>query len=183
MAGLADLSPGGWLACGLLIWIVAFPLYLAKRSEIKALAAAGSGGQSVSSPGVQYQQPQPLLATDSQKKKPSLIVVFGGGFILLILVLVFIAALTNPEEAARSISNASSGPTPIVTKVEYEALYIGMTYEAAKNTIGAHGEEMSRNEIGGITTVMYMWQNRDGSNMNAMFQNGAMIQKAQFGLK
>ena len=30
---------------------------------------------------------------------------------------------------------------------------------------------------------MYMWQNSDGSNMNAMFQNDKLVNKAQFGLK
>jgi hypothetical protein len=30
---------------------------------------------------------------------------------------------------------------------------------------------------------MYAWQNADGSNMNAMFQNDRLISKAQFGLR
>lgn len=37
--GIAAMSPGGWLICGLLLWIIAFPLYLIKRPE---LAAAGA---------------------------------------------------------------------------------------------------------------------------------------------
>lgn len=36
--GVAAMSPGAWFICGLLLWIVAFPLYLIKRPE---LAAAG----------------------------------------------------------------------------------------------------------------------------------------------
>ena len=29
---------------------------------------------------------------------------------------------------------------------------------------------------------MYSWKNANGSNMNAMFQDGRLISKAQFGL-
>ncbi len=35
----------------------------------------------------------------------------------------------------------------------------------------------------GIKTVMHQWMNSDGSNMNAMFQNDKLVQKAQFGLR
>jgi hypothetical protein len=40
LKGLADLSSGGWLVSSLLLWIVAFPLYLASRGKIKAAVAA-----------------------------------------------------------------------------------------------------------------------------------------------
>jgi len=33
--GLADLGPAGWLFACLLLWIVAFPLYIIKRPELK----------------------------------------------------------------------------------------------------------------------------------------------------
>jgi len=33
--GLADLGPAGWLFACLLLWVVAFPLYLVKRPEFK----------------------------------------------------------------------------------------------------------------------------------------------------
>jgi hypothetical protein len=38
-------------------------------------------------------------------------------------------------------------------------------------------------ELAGIKTVMYSWQNPDGSNMNAMFQDDKLVSKAQFMLK
>jgi hypothetical protein len=34
IGGVCDLSPGAWFLCCLLLWIVAFPLYLGKRQEI-----------------------------------------------------------------------------------------------------------------------------------------------------
>ena len=78
---------------------------------------------------------------------------------------------------------------PTVTKAEYDQISTGMSYSQVSATIGAPGEEMSSNQMPGIpgvmepiSTVMYMWQNSDGSNMNAMFQNDKMIQKAQAGL-
>ncbi len=71
----------------------------------------------------------------------------------------------------------------VVTLAEYNAIQDGMTYEQTARIIGASGEELSRSEIAGFTTVMYSWSNRGGSNMNAMFQNGRLVSKAQFGLK
>lgn len=35
--GIADMSPVGWLFGCLLLWIVAFPIYLSKRGEFKRL--------------------------------------------------------------------------------------------------------------------------------------------------
>ena len=78
----------------------------------------------------------------------------------------------------------------IVTFYEYQRVQNGMSYAQVVNIIGAEGEEMSRNKIDGvpgimesIETVMYQWVNSNGSNMNAMFQNDKLFQKAQFGLK
>ena len=34
--GIAAMGPIGWFFCGWLLWIVAFPLYLVKRPELKA---------------------------------------------------------------------------------------------------------------------------------------------------
>lgn len=75
-----------------------------------------------------------------------------------------------------------AAPPPVVTQAEYNQLAEGMTYDQVAGIIGASGEELSRSDLAGISTVMYQWVNSNGSNMNAMFQNGAMVQKAQFGL-
>ena len=69
-----------------------------------------------------------------------------------------------------------------MTKAEYDQIREGMTYEEVRRVIGAAGEEVSRSDIAGFTTVMYSWSNSNGSNMNAMFQNNALMNKAQFGL-
>ena len=65
----------------------------------------------------------------------------------------------------------------------YSSLSTAMTYLDACQAIGFWGTEISRTAVGGYTTVMYSWSNPDGSNMNAMFQNGELVSRAQFGLR
>lgn len=43
--GLGNMGPAGWFFCCLLIWIIGFPVYLAKRSEIKAAADSTTNGE------------------------------------------------------------------------------------------------------------------------------------------
>lgn len=52
VGGLAGMSPGGWLLCGLTIWIVAVPLYLSQRSRLVSVAtgapdAVGGGSKTL----------------------------------------------------------------------------------------------------------------------------------------
>ena len=93
------------------------------------------------------------------------------------------AALRQRAEFERQQAREANLDRTTVTAAEYRQLTTGMTYDQAFEIIGFHGEELSRNEIAGILTVMVQWTNRDGGNMNAMFQNGRLIQKAQFGLR
>lgn len=58
-----------------------------------------------------------------------------------------------------------------------------MTYEEVVAILGKPGTEISSNELAGIKTVMYQWEAGFGANMNAMFQDGGLVQKAQFGLR
>ena len=71
---------------------------------------------------------------------------------------------------------------PVVTLAQYEAIQNGMTYEQVAQIIGSAGEEMSRAEMAGFESASYSWQNPDGSNVMAVFSNGALQTKAQFGL-
>ena len=73
-------------------------------------------------------------------------------------------------------------PPPVVTKYEYNQIVEGMSYSDVVRIIGAPGEELSRSDMAGISTVMYSWANSGGSNMNAMFQNDKLVSRAQFGL-
>jgi hypothetical protein len=82
-----------------------------------------------------------------------------------------------------SLSQSPLSPPPVVTKAEYDQIQEGMTYTQVREVIGAAGEELSRSDIAGYATVMYSWKNSNGSNMNAMFQNDRLVNKAQFGLR
>ncbi len=67
---------------------------------------------------------------------------------------------------------------------QYTSLKLKMSYAEALKILGCEGEEISSSEIAGFKTAMYKWDGSStGANMNAMFQNGRLITKAQFGLK
>jgi Short C-terminal domain len=93
------------------------------------------------------------------------------------------------EPIAKSPIFSVFGLNEMVTKTEYAQIYTGMSYQEVVKVIGHGGEEMSRNEIDGLgfmpplSTIMYQWVNKSGSNMNAIFQNDKLVQKAQFGLQ
>lgn len=40
--GIADMGPFSWFLCCLFLWLIAFPIYLAKRGTIKAAASKAS---------------------------------------------------------------------------------------------------------------------------------------------
>lgn len=92
-----------------------------------------------------------------------------------------------PASATPS-NRITSAPPPSsygVTLAGYSQLRTGMTYKEVIRILGREGVEISRNDLAGYTTVMYQWEGEGspGANMNAMFQNGRLIQKAQFGLR
>lgn len=67
---------------------------------------------------------------------------------------------------------------------QYQSLATGMSYSRAVAVLGCEGSELSRSDMAGFRTVMFMWQgNSLAANMNAMFQNDALVSRAQFGLR
>lgn len=80
-------------------------------------------------------------------------------------------------------ANAQQRTDCEVTKAKYDRLQTGMTEAQAVKILGCHGIEMSSTDLGGIYTVMYMWTGNGIGNMNAMFQDNALVSKAQFGLE
>ena len=125
-----------------------------------------------------------------------------GALVLLILcgtlvVLLLIAASITPKGTRAASDSRNTGqprslrtdeppasliPRPVVTMADYRRIDTGMSYRQVRAIIGADGEELSRSDIAQYTTIMYSWKNANGSNMNAMFQNGRLVTKAQFGL-
>ncbi len=71
-----------------------------------------------------------------------------------------------------------------VTMDQYLKVEPGMTYEQVVGILGAPDQELSRSDMAGYVTVVYMWEGKSlGANMNAMFQNDQLVNKAQFGLR
>jgi len=91
-----------------------------------------------------------------------------------------IAQESNQDQITSAERNGTG-----VTMENYNKLQTGMTYEQVVSILGEEGKEMSSNDIAGYKNVMYLWKAGGFSvgNMNAMFQNGALVQKAQFELQ
>jgi hypothetical protein len=89
------------------------------------------------------------------------------------------------QSAPASSQEGTSGPVVAegITMAKYDRLKTGMSYHQAVEILGTEGVEVSSNELAGTKTVMYQWEAGVGANVNAMFQNDKLMQKAQFGLK
>lgn len=69
-----------------------------------------------------------------------------------------------------------------ITLDQFNNVKEGMTYEEVKEILG-EGQIISESEIMDSTSIMYEWINKNGSNMNAIFQGNSLMSKAQFSLK
>lgn len=102
------------------------------------------------------------------------------------MLLIAAALLITPSLGCASpTGTAAQGSifAPTITMAMYEQVKEGMTYEEVEAIMGSKGEELSRSKNGDFEAVMYSWKNSTGSNMVAMFQNGKLTTKSQFGLK
>lgn len=66
-----------------------------------------------------------------------------------------------------------------VTKAEYDQIPVSASYAQVASVVGDPGENSQHQEMMGITTDIYTWQNPDGSNLICMFQNDKLINKTQ----
>jgi len=92
-----------------------------------------------------------------------------------------------PSEAAE-VQETPAPPKPEpcgATLAEFYKLRTGMRYLDVKRIIGCDGEISSQVEMAGINTSLVSWQATDRfiGSMNATFQNGKLVARAQFGLK
>ena len=128
-----------------------------------------------------------VAAETTQSKGSNPVAVVGiVGVIIVVLGLFYVypfVFMGTDDSGAISLGQSPLAPAPVVTRAEYNRIQEGTTYVQVREVIGAAGEELSRSDLAGFTTVMYSWTNSNGSNMNAMFQNDALINKAQFGLR
>jgi hypothetical protein len=86
------------------------------------------------------------------------------------------------ERSPRRSAPAACG----ATMDEFSQLRVGMTYEQVREIIGCDGEVQSHVSLVGIDSTMYGWRGAGrwlAGNMNATFQNGHLVSKAQFLLR
>ena len=111
-----------------------------------------------------------------------------------ILILMFAGLLPTSGGTERSKTRPARSTAPfvlmpssrapeLITLAKFNQLQQGISYQEAVRIMGKEGTVMSESSIANIYTVMYSWQSNGIGNMNAIFQNGRMINKAQFGLK
>lgn len=96
-------------------------------------------------------------------------------------------SVTSPSSTGGSSSSSAApaaAPSSRITLSAFNRISDGMTYAQVVNILGKEGTEISSSNLAGYKTVMYQWDGDSwGANMNAMFQNGRLISKSQFGLK
>ena len=99
-------------------------------------------------------------------------------------------AASSPQSGTRpdmadSTADQEEENDPGISAEEFAAIKTGMTHDEVTAIVGSPGELLSENEIAGTRTVMVQWNGERGfgANANAMFQNGKLIQKSQFGLE
>lgn len=113
-----------------------------------------------------------------------LTVKIGVAFIAFLIVLAaFMPKSGRVSPLATAVSEAAGVESSQVTMANFSNIATGMSYKQVSTILGESGTELSRNDIAGFETVMYQWQSSGLGNMNAMFQNGRLISKAQFGLR
>lgn len=128
--------------------------------------------------------PEPVAPARKGRSKGCLIAVIAAVAVLIVLGFIGSKANTGGKALPPSAGSdaTSAADKPALTMDGYNRVKTGMTFDQVTAIVGKPSQEMSRNEIAGTETVMYMWQGSFGANMNAMFQDGKLIQKAQFGL-
>ena len=101
--------------------------------------------------------------------------------------MVLVLSLVLTPHGRESALSVLSGGTPIssrefVTLEKFNRLRTGMTYETVVKILGREGDVLS--DVGGPGPAIRIYQWTNGlSNMNATFQDGRLMAKAQLGLR
>lgn len=70
-----------------------------------------------------------------------------------------------------------------VTFKQFRSLRAGMSLEQARRVLGTPGVCCGTERVEGVSTSLYQWQNRDGSNISVEFRADKLAFKTNFGLK
>jgi hypothetical protein len=92
---------------------------------------------------------------------------------------------STEDEFQKILSSKSSNSSSATYSMsDYNQITTGMSYSQVSTILGDGGKELSRVDIKGAPlTISYQWQNTDGSNIIVMFQDDAVMSKAQALLK
>jgi hypothetical protein len=86
------------------------------------------------------------------------------------------------EAHLKQIESEKEIKRPQMNAAAYAKIQMGMTYDEVVAIVGSPNEELSRSELGGITTVMYIWRAGLLGNAQIMFQDDKAVTKTQAGL-
>lgn len=89
--------------------------------------------------------------------------------IILIVAMLLLTSCSDKEETK-------------ITKEMYDNIEIGMTIDEVEEVLGK-GEENAKSEAAGTIISSMQWVNKDGGNIQIMFQDGKVDTKAQAGLE
>jgi hypothetical protein len=108
--------------------------------------------------------------------------IVGGAIAVLILIVVIIAVVAVGNEANKALHRNDTAAT--MTLAKFNAIQSGMTIDQVNKIVGGPGKLDSATDIAGHHTEIRMWTGQDvGANANVTVQDGAVISKAQFGLR
>jgi hypothetical protein len=139
--------------------------------------------------------PKPFVRASSGRRIIKWTMISCGGLLAVLSCLPFRVAPRRPTEVTAKTAVVRPDPEAAYSRLRareasgvsmagFLRLKSGMTYNEATLVLGSDGEEISRSDLGGTTTIMYAWKNLGGlQNMNAMFQDDKLVTKAQYGLR
>jgi hypothetical protein len=208
LKGIADMSPGGWFAVTLFLWIIGFPLYLSKRGDFKRLNQVGAISDKRKCPycaeeiqweavkckhcGSDIQQTAQVDATPVKKKR-SPIVVYGGGSLLFLVLLAFMAAIFGTAPDSTRPGSPSSGISiPGITTETYEirvngtngtrfsGSYMQVGLDGSSNSQTVEGSVPATYEArGNMVSVAFQKKTESGQLSVEIVRNGSVVKSSE----
>lgn len=169
--GMGNLGPWGWFIACLLLWIIGFPFYLAKRSEFKRINS-----------GLQAEK-QPVAAMPVQNKKKISIVgwigiIFFGGIALLLL-------FGKRDDGTTGIGRiATGGVSTYVVRVEgspglsFSGSYMGVTSGGSQQQSVDGAVPANYTVSGNIVSATFQKKSEGGTLVVSIENNGSTVQKS-----
>jgi hypothetical protein len=170
--GMGNIGPWGWFFVCLLLWIVGFPFYLAKRSEFKRINTELQQGN------------QPVAAATLTQGKKSLsvihwigIIVFGG--------IAWLALFGQRDDGTTGVGRiASGGNSSYVVRVEgspglsFSGSYMGITGGGSQQQSVDGTVPASYTVSGSIVSATFQKQSENGALTVSIEMNGHIVQKS-----